>query len=144
MASSPSGRCWPPRAARTTHLETVASALIAALLYTLAYGYAGLLGRRLASRERLTGAHLARALGEEWSIVRGASLPLAVVMLGWATGASQQAAVSAAVWVAVGGVVAFELIAGLRSHATPSELVLEVGVGIVLGVGILALKAVLG
>ncbi len=76
--------------------------------------------------------------------MRGASLPLAVVMLGWATGASQHAAVSAAVWVAVGGVVAFELIAGLRSHATPSELVLEVGVGIVLGVGILALKAVLG
>lgn len=130
--------------AHETYPETVASALIAALLYMLAYGYAGLLGRRLSSRERLTAARLAQALGDEWSIVRGASVPLAAVLLGWAIGASQHAAVTAAVWVAVGAVVAFELIAGLRSHATPGELALEVGMGIVLGVGILGLKAVLG
>jgi hypothetical protein len=130
--------------AHDTYPETIASALIAALLYTLAYGYAGLLGERLASRQRLTGARLAQALGEEWSIVRGASLPLLVVLLGWAAGAAQPAALNAAVWAAVAGVVVFELAAGVRSRAGPGELALEVGVGVALGVGILTLKAVLG
>jgi hypothetical protein len=130
--------------AHETYPETVASAFIAALLYTLAYGYAGLLGRRLASRQRLTRQTLFTALGDEWSIVRGACLPLAVVLVGWATGATQHAAVSAAVWVAVGSVIVFELVAGVRSHDTPGELGLDVAVGITLGVGILGLKAVLG
>ena len=73
-----------------------------------------------------------------------ASLPLLVVLLGWATGASQHAAINAAVWVAVAGVVAFELAAGVRSRAGPVEIALDVGFGAALGVGILALKAVLG
>lgn len=130
--------------AHATFPETVASAFVAALLYMLAYGYAGVLGRRLASRERLTTASLLTALGDEWSIVRGACIPLAVVLVGWAVGATQHASVTAAVWAAVASVILFELIAGLRSHATPAELTFEVGMGIILGVGILVLKAVLG
>lgn len=130
--------------AHETYPETVASAFIAAVLYTLAYGYAGLLGRRLSSRRRLTRQSLLTALGDEGSIVRGACVPLIVVLGGWALGATQHASVTAAVWVAIASVVLFELIAGLRSHASPAELVFEVGMGIALGSAILALKAVLG
>ena len=131
--------------AHETYPETVASALIAAVLYSLAYGYAGLLGRRLGLAQSGSASEsLLIALGDEWSIVRGACIPLAVVLVGWALGATQHVAVSAAVWVAVGSLIVFELIAGLRSRATPLELAFEVGMGITLGVGILGLKAVLG
>jgi hypothetical protein len=130
--------------AHETYAETVASAFIAALLYTLAYGYAGLLGERLTERQQLTPARLWRALGDEWSIVRGACVPLVVVLISWAVGVPQHTAVGAAVWVAVGSVIAFELIAGLRSRAMLGELAFEVGVGALLGIGILGMKAVLG
>jgi hypothetical protein len=130
--------------AHDNYLETVVSALIAALLYTLAYGYSGLLGRRLVSRERLTTRALWRALGDEWSIVRGAAVPIAVIVVCWAAGVEGSDAINAALWSAVVCVVGFELVAGIRSHASPAELALEVGVGAALGLSILALKAVLG
>ena len=39
--------------------------------------------------------------------------------------------------------VLFELVAGLRSRASPGELALEVGVGLAMGVAILGLRIVL-
>jgi len=49
--------------------------------------------------------------------------------------------VTAAVWAAIASLIAFELLAGLRSHATSSELALEGGIGIVMGLAMLALKS---
>lgn len=63
--------------------------------------------------------------------------------IAWVCGAGQQTAITAALWSAVGSLVALELIAGLRSRATPSELVFEAAVGMSMGMGILALKIVL-
>ena len=111
--------------AHDDYLDTVLSALIAALLYTLAYGYSGLLGRRLLTRERLSPRALLHALGDEWSIVRGASVPIAVIVAGWVAGADESDAVNAALWSTVVCVVGFELMAGIRSRATPAELALE-------------------
>jgi hypothetical protein len=51
--------------------------------------------------------------------------------------------VNAALWSTVISLVAFELIAGVRSRATAGELVLEVGEGIVMGVAVLSLKIAL-
>ncbi len=39
--------------------------------------------------------------------------------------------------------VGFELLAGLRANAAPRELALELGVGVAMGVAILALKIIL-
>jgi hypothetical protein len=126
-----------------SYLDTVASTIIAAALYWLAHAYASVLGRRLALQERLTASALARALGHDWTIVRGAALPLLALVLAWATGASLQTAVTAALWSAIASLIAFELIAGIRSRATAHELVLDVGVGTAMGIAILALKIVL-
>jgi len=126
-----------------TYLDTVGSAALAACLYWLAHAYATLLGRRLVRREVLTATTLWRALIHDWAIFRGAAVPLAALMIAWATGAAQETAVTAALWSAVAAVVAFELAAGIRSRARPAELALEVGVGLVMGVGILALKILL-
>jgi len=126
-----------------TYLDTVGSAVIAACLYWIAHAYATVLGRRLVRQEVLTPTTLWRALIHDWAIFRGAGVPLAALVIAWAAGAAQETAVTAALWCAVATVVSFELVAGIRSRAKPAELTLEVGVGIAMGLGILALKILL-
>jgi len=126
-----------------SYLDTVASALIAVALYWLAHAYASVLGCRLAQQQRLTANALMRALGRESAILRGAAVPLLALVIAWVTGAAQQTAVTAALWSTIASLIALELIAGIRSRATPGELMLEVGVGAAMGLAILALKIVL-
>jgi hypothetical protein len=123
--------------------DTVGSALIALGLYWLAHAYAHVLGQRLATHVRLTAAALWRALLHDWALVRGAAIPLLALLLAWALGAAQETAVNAAVWSTVGSLIAFELLAGIRSRATAGELALEIGVGATMGLAILALKILL-
>jgi hypothetical protein len=126
-----------------SYLDTIGSAAIATALYWLAHAYARVLGRRLASQERLSVSVLVRALAHDSVLVRGAALPLIALLVCWPAGAAQQTAVTVALWSTVASLVGFELVAGLRSRAAPRELALEVGVGIAMGVAILALKIVL-
>jgi len=126
-----------------TYLGTIGSAAIATALYWLAHAYASVLGRRLATHEHLSAGALLRALGHDWALVRGAAVPLVALAICWFAGATQQTAVNVALWSTVASLVAFELIAGLRSRATPGELALEVSVGVAMGMAILALKIVL-
>jgi hypothetical protein len=126
-----------------SYADLVGSAFITTGLYWLLHAYSSVLGHRLATGERLTPAALSRGLAEEWAIVRGAAIPLLALLLAWATGASQETGVSAALWSAVVGLVLFELVAGVRSRASAGELALEVGLGIVMGLGILGLRVLL-
>jgi len=48
-----------------------------------------------------------------------------------------------ALWSAVASIVAFELVAGIRSHASAGELALQMGIGLTMGVAILALRVLL-
>lgn len=120
--------------------DKIGSTALALAIYWLAHSYSAVLGRRLARQERFTLGALGRALRHEWSIVRGASVPLLVLGLAWAVGAQEATAVNAAIWAAIASLIAFELLAGLRGGSTPKELVLEGGVGIAMGLAILALK----
>ncbi len=128
---------------RDTYPETVGSLTVAVVLYWLAHSYADLLGLRLAEQRMLTWSELWHVIIQDWSIVRGALAPVAAVLISWSAGAPQSTAVSAGTWTAVASLIAFELIAGLRSQARPRELVLQMTVGTVLGVAILALRALL-
>lgn len=102
-----------------------------------------MLGHRLTSRERLSVKAIRDALVHDMGLLRGATIPLLALVLAWVVGASKETGVTAALWCAVAGVIAFELAAAARSRATPRELTLEVGVGIALGVGIIGLKVLL-
>lgn len=128
---------------RETYPETVGSVSIAVVLYWFAHSYADVLGLRLSKQRRLSGSELWSTFVQDWSIVRGASVPLLALLVAWAAGAEQTTAVGAAVWTAVGSLVAFEVAAGIRSRARPTELVLEVIVGSAMGLAILALRALL-
>jgi hypothetical protein len=126
-----------------SYVDAIGSALVATLLYWLAHAYADLLGRRLATGDRLTAGALGRALAHDWAIVRGAALPLLALVIAGIAGASQEAGVTAALRTAVVTVVVFEVIAGLRAKSTPGELLLKASVGVTMGLAILALKGIL-
>jgi signal transduction histidine kinase len=128
---------------RETYPETVGSATIAVVLYWFAHAYADVLGLRLSEQRHLTWEELWRTFVRDWAIVKGAGVPLLALLVAWAVGASQAAAVTAGVWTAVGGLIAFEVAAGIRSRAKPAELVLQVAVGVTMGLAILALRALL-
>jgi hypothetical protein len=128
---------------RETYLDTLLSAVIAACLYWLLHAYASVLGRRLATGDPLTPSALLRALGHDWALLRGAAVPIAALLVEWAAGASQQTAVTVALWSVVAGLVVFELLAALRIRSTWRELALEVCVGLALGLAIIALRIAL-
>lgn len=126
-----------------TYAETIGSTVIALAMYWVAHAYANLLGERLQTHERLNTAALVRNLVHDWAIVRGASPPLLALVVSWVVGASQEAAVTAALWTTVGSLLVYELAAGLRAKAQPTELLLEGCVGAAMGLGVLALRMVL-
>jgi hypothetical protein len=128
---------------RDTYLETIGSAALALALYWLAHSYADLLGQRLERRERLTAAALGRTLLHDWAIMRGGAPPLLALLISWAAGASQETAVTAALWTTVASLLTYELAAGLRARSRPAELLLEGLVGAAMGLGILALRVIL-
>ena len=123
------------------YLDKIGSTVLAMAIYWLAHSYSTVLGRRIATRERLSLGALRRAMAHDWGIVRGASIPLLTLVVCGIAGASQTTAVNAAVWAAVATLIAFELLAGVRADSTPKELAFEGSVGIAMGVAILALKS---
>ncbi len=128
---------------RDSFLDTIASAVVASCLYWLAFAYASLLGRRVHTGEHLTPGALWKALVHDWALVRGAAIPVTVLAVAWLAGASQADAVKWALWSAVAGLIVFELIAATRCPGSRAEVVLEVLVGLAMGLGILMLKVVL-
>lgn len=128
---------------RDTYPETVGSLVVAVILYWFAHSYAEVLGLRLSRHETLTWTELWHAFAQDWGIVRGAAAPVIAVLLAWAVGAQQTTAVTAGTWAAVVSLIVFELAAGMRSRAKAPELALQVTAGVTLGLGILALRALL-
>jgi hypothetical protein len=123
--------------------DTLLSVLLAAVAYWLLHAYARVLGGRLAERRILALPALAAALRHDWAILRGAAIPLAVLVVAWAAGASQATGASAALWSAIAGLVLIELLAAVRVRAAPAELALELGVGLAMGFAVLGVKAIL-
>jgi hypothetical protein len=128
---------------KETYPETVGSTAIAMTLYWFAHAYADVLGLRLAEQRRVSWAELWHTFVQDWSIVRGAGLPLLALLVAWAVGAPQTTAVTAGVWAVVASLIAFELAAGVRSKAKPIELAFDVSAGTTLGLGILVLRVLL-
>jgi len=125
------------------YADTVGSALIATALYWLLHAYTRVLGYRLATGERLSTEALWQGLVKEWPIVRGAAIPLLVLVIAWVAGADRETGVNAALWSAVASLVLFELAAAVRSQATAGEFALELGVGLTMGLGLVGLRVLL-
>ncbi len=126
-----------------TYLDTFASGALAAVLYWLAHGYADVLGRRLVERQPLTPGALARSMGHEWAVIRGAAIPLLALLVAAICGADRETGVTIAVWSAAGSIAGLELLAALRTHATRKEVALDASVGVAMGLAVIALKSIL-
>jgi hypothetical protein len=124
-----------------TYAEVIGAVAITMSLYGFAHAYAELLGRRLAARERPGRIAYGVAVARGLAVLQGASLPLIVLLVSWATGVVLGTAVTVAIWTAVVSLIALELAAGYLAHAGRRELALDAGVGAAMGLGILALKA---
>jgi hypothetical protein len=126
-----------------TYGDTILSAVIATSIYWLAHAYAHVLARRLTTLERLTVGALLGGLAREAALLRGAAIPLLVLVIAWLGGVGVESAVTAALWGSVASLICLELVAAQRNPATLPERALELGVGVTLGLGIVALKVVL-
>jgi hypothetical protein len=126
--------------AHETYGATVLASILATVLSWLAHSYAVVLGERLEGGERIG---VVGPMISERALLRGAVVPLAILLISWAAGLSESTGVTIAIWSVIVSLVVFELIAGFRSHATRTELAIDVAFGLTMGVGILALKILL-
>jgi hypothetical protein len=123
--------------------DTVASLVIAVVLYWFAHSYADVLGLRLSQERLISWGELWDTFAQDWSIVRGAGAPLLALLVAWVVGAGKETALAAGLWTAVASLIVFELAAGIRSRAKPVEVALEVLVGATMGLALLLLRALL-
>ena len=128
---------------RETYLDTILATAVAASLYWLLHAYARVLGERLVNREPLGLGILARSLGRDWAIMRGAAIPIGALAVSWLAGASESTGVTIALWTSIGALVAFELVAALRVRASLRELLFDVTVDLTMGAAIISLKIIL-
>lgn len=126
-----------------TYGETVGAVAIAMLLYWLAHAYADFAAQRLEEAAPLRLGSFAWTMVHELWILIGAALPLLFVLVWWATGGRLQDAVTAAIWVSAAIIVVIELVAGLRADQSGRELAVQTTVGVLLGLGVIALRVVL-
>jgi hypothetical protein len=126
-----------------TYLEVFASALIVTSLYWVAHSYATAVGQHLSAHDPFTLRSLLRAFAHDLAVVKGASIPLLALLVSWASGASQQTAINAALYAVVASLVIFEVTHGILWRPTAGGLAQDVGIGVTLGLGVVALHLVL-
>jgi hypothetical protein len=130
-------------ARRETFPDTIEATLTILGLYWLAHTYATVVGDRLKTRETLSVGRFWRAFLHEGSIVKGAAVPIAVLVAVWAAGVSLRTGVTAAVWSSAASLALFELIATLRSSVTGAQRLVQIVLGVLLGAGVLLVRVIL-
>jgi hypothetical protein len=126
-----------------TYPEAVGAAAIVVVLFWMLSFYAHTLGVRLQANEPLKAPLLWRTFVHEFPIIEGAIVPLLVLLVAWAAGASVTAGVTAALWTTVGMIVTLEVVAGWRAGLHARRLWLQAGAGAAMGLAIVALQLVL-
>ncbi len=128
---------------RETFADTIEATMLILGLYWLAHTYATVVGDRLKTRDSLSASGLWRASLHEGAIVKGAAIPIAVLVVLWASGVSLASAVTAALWSSAGALAVFEIMATLRSRVTGARRLTQIVVGALLGAGVLLVRVVL-
>jgi len=126
---------------RETNLEAAGATALALALYWLVHAYASALGERLERPgQRWTPRHLGAVAVHELALLKGAGIPLVVLIVAEVGGAGPRDATTAAVVAAIVLLVILEVIAGLRSGLGTVGLVVQVVFSALIGVGVFALK----
>lgn len=126
---------------RESLFSAAASVVVAVVILWLAKSYAAALGDRLHQPVPWTPRHLASIALHEASLLQGAVIPVAVLLVAAAAGAGERTAVLAALISAVVVLFVLELAAGVASHLGRGALIGQVLISGVIGAGVLAVKA---
>jgi hypothetical protein len=130
-------------AIRETYASTLGGAALALVLYWLAHSYAEFTRQRARSEEPLTVGGLARIVAGEVSVLIGALVPVIVLAVCGLAGVRLTDGDTAATWAAAGMVVLIEFALGIRARLSGSELTLQSGLGLAMGLMVLGLRALL-
>jgi hypothetical protein len=125
------------------YTDTIGAALIVLALYWLTSLYTYTLGVRLRTGEPLSTSVFLRSCLHELPILEGALLPLVVILVSWAAGASVNTAVTIATWTVAVTILFLEFLAGWRSRLALERLWVQAALGTLIGFAIIALKLLL-
>jgi hypothetical protein len=126
---------------RETNLEVTAAAAITLSLYWLVHAYSAALGERLERPgRRWTPRRLGAVAVHELAMLKGAALPLVVLLIAELGGSGPGGSDTAAVAAAAVLLVILETIAAFRSGLGTVALVLQIVVSALIGIAVLALK----
>jgi hypothetical protein len=128
---------------RDTFPDTILATVLVLLLYWLAHAYAGLTGDRLKTREPLSTRMIWRSLAHQAAIAKGAALPIAILLLLWATPVTLNTAVIVALWASAVSLAFFEVVAAFRTPLSARERCLQILLGSFLGAGVLVVRLLL-
>jgi hypothetical protein len=128
---------------RETYLKTVTAVVIALIVYWLSITYAELTGERIREDEPFKPAAFARAAAQELPVIFGALGPLLALVVCWVAGVGLQTGVTVSVWTSVAMIVATEVVLGVRAELTGKQLVVQTGMGVLLGLLVVALRVLL-
>jgi hypothetical protein len=128
---------------RETYVEALASIVIALLVYWLSIAYSEVTGERIRDEEAFSFEAFHRAAVHERPVIYGAIGPLVVVVVCWVVGAELNTAVNIAIWGAAAIIVATEVAIGIGAELTGRQLVIQTGMGVVLGLSAEALRVLL-
>ena len=126
-----------------TFLRTLEGVAVALLMYWLAHSYSEYTQRRHDSDRPMRLTALLGTMWDELAIVIGAALPIAALLICWLADATLVTAVRVSIWTAAGTVVVYELLAGFRDRLPPRDLAVQTGLGMLLGVSVIALRLIL-
>ena len=111
-------------------------------IYWLAHVYAERVGERIA-KGRKPSRRLPELLGEEWPLVAVSFVPIAVILVASAVGASGGAAVLAGLLAVIALLMGWALLAGYRAGLKKAEMLLYVAASLCIGLALVAIKTLL-
>jgi hypothetical protein len=125
-----------------TFWQVGGSVALALIVVWFAHAYATGVAARMHSGEGRPIYNLMRGMLHELALLRGAFVPLFVLLLAGLCGADLVTAETAALISAAVLLVVLEVLVGLRSSLRPAELALQVAVSALIGVSVLVLRVV--
>lgn len=118
-------------------------AILVLVVYWLAHSYAAVMGRRYATGESVPLSEVAATLTKEWSIVRGAVIPLIAMGVAGALGYGAWRADEVCLITAVVMLLVFAIAGGIRAKLSPLAILVQSLLAIGFGVVLVAIRALL-
>jgi hypothetical protein len=117
--------------------------VIAEIIYWLALSYSEFAGDRAKTGDPFEFKGFLRSARHELAVVLSGIPPFVVIVVCWIAGATLTTALTIGVYTAAGMIVLSELVIGISTEETGRELVVDLLVGVLFGILVVAIKVLL-